>query len=198
MSQEELIWVAFTKVGIGRSEELLIALGKLSNHQTIKDLEARINLLLGQKVKLEGKLKAQTANSQFALKKLNESTKVIRKIGTYIGHPSDVVNKTKLFNNNLANHLVSGANVILILVGFVQKMEELFDDMRSLLDSLDVVPTTATTPLENIPDISLEMELILGSPKLTSHRDHANKTRSLGSIWVGPSDPEVPHQKRER
>ena len=170
----------------------------MPNHQTFKDLEARVNLLLGQKVKLEGKLKAQTANSHFALKKLNESSEVIWKIGAYIGHRGDVVNKTKLFNNNLANHLVSGANVILILVGFVQKMEELLDNMRSLLDSLDVVPATATTPLENIPDISLEMELILGSPELASHRDHANKTRSPGSIWVGPSEPEVPHQKRER
>ena len=48
----------------------------------------------------------------------------------------DVLNKARLFDDNLANHLVSITKVILILVDFAKKMEELLQNMRSLFDGL--------------------------------------------------------------
>ena len=62
-----------------------------------------------------------------------------------------MVNKARLFDENLARNLVSAGKVILVLLDFLKKMEELLDEMRVLFEGLTLeVPSIAA---ENLPDI---------------------------------------------
>ena len=72
-----------------------------------------------------------------------------------MSHLDNVLNKARLFNDNLATNLVSAAKVIPILVDFVAKMEELLDDMRSLFDGLGSEENQEVA-LENVSNISLK------------------------------------------
>ena len=64
---------------------------------------------------------------------INESVKVIQKIQEYMGNSSDVVNKARLFDNNLTKiGPVSGAKVVAILMNYAFKIEKILEEMRSL------------------------------------------------------------------
>ena len=73
----------------------------------------------------------------------------------YVGHPDNVVNKTRLFNENLAKNPVSAGKVFPILVDFAKKMEELLDKMRVLFEGL--TPEVLPIAVENLSDISGEI-----------------------------------------
>ena len=83
-----------------------------------------------------------------------------------MSHLGDQLNKAQLFYDNLATNPVLAAKIIPILVDFAAKMEELLDDMRSLFDGLGP-KVNQEVPLENVPDISLE---IGNFPSLTGWR----------------------------
>ena len=85
---------------------------------------------------------------------MNKNFDVIRKIEEYIGHPGDIVNKAKLFKNNLAKNPVSRAKVINVLLDF----EEILDNIKSLFEVLEATPTLS---LEMVPNISMDTEEIL-------------------------------------
>ena len=70
------------------------------------------------------------------------------------------MNKAKLFDANLAQHPVTAKKVILVLVDFADKMEELLDEMRVFFNGLllEVPPVAA----ENLPDISGEIPSLTG------------------------------------
>ena len=58
-----------------------------------------------------------------------------------------MVNKVRLFDANFAKKSVLAKKVILILVDFAKKMEELLDEMRALFDGLQSeVPPLAEPP----------------------------------------------------
>ena len=78
-----------------------------------------------------------------------------QKLDTYVGHTGDVVNKAQLFDANLAKNPVTAGKVILVLVDFAEKMEELLDEMRVLFDGLQ--PEVPPVAAENLPDISGEI-----------------------------------------
>ena len=66
----------------------------------------------------------------------------------------------KLFNANLAKNPVTARKVILVLVDFAEKMEELLDEMRVFFNGLQLeVPPVAA---ENLPDISGEIPSLTG------------------------------------
>ena len=92
----------------------------------------------------------EKANSQYAVNKMKNSLDVIWKIEAYIGHLGNIVNKTKLFDNNLATNPITAAKVIPMLVDFNQKMENLLDNMQSLLEGLKVIQVL---PLETSSSI---------------------------------------------
>ena len=133
-----------------------------------------------------------------ALDKLNLSLAFNQKLETYVGHTGDVVNKAQLFDANLAQHPVAAKKVIPVLVDFVDKMEELLDEMRTLFDGLQ--PEVPPVAAENLPDISGEI------PSLTGWgRDGTIETPTKPD-QPGPSEliqekeaqarPELPHSPR--
>ena len=81
---------------------MVVVVEKLSHQKAIEGLEARVNCLLEEADELKGNVKWKEMETRSAMRKVNKSIKVIQKIQDYIGNPGDVVNKAKLFNNNLA------------------------------------------------------------------------------------------------
>ena len=113
--------------------------------------------------------------------KLNLSLAFNQKLETYVGHTEDVVNKAQLLDANLAQHPVAAKKVIPVLVDFVDKMEELLDEMRTFFDGLQ--PKVPPVAAENLPDISSEI------PSLTSWgRDGTTETPTKPD-QSGPSEP---------
>ena len=101
-----------------------------------------------------------------------------------MSHLGNVLNKARLFDDNLANHPISAAKIIPILTDFAEKMEELLNNMRSLFDELGP-EGNQEVPLENVLDISLETSNI---PSLTGWRWEAAPTKTpLKSDQPGPS-----------
>ena len=70
-----------------------------------------------------------------------------------------MVNKARLFDANLAKNLVSAGKIIPVLVDFVEKMEELLDEMRVLFDGLQ--PEVPPVAAENLPDIFGEIRSLI-------------------------------------
>ena len=65
--------------------------------------------------------------------KLNDNLDVIQKIKDYIWEPGEVLNKAKLFDAGLSKNSITVVKVILVLVDFNQKMDDLLMDMQNLL-----------------------------------------------------------------
>ena len=115
------------------------------------ELEAKNSFLLEKGNKLKAELKEQRKEHQEAIDKLNSALLFNQKLEKYVGHLGDVVNKTRLFDEVLAKHPVSAVKVIPVLVDFVEKMEELLDDMKILFEGLQPdVPPIAIENLSNI------------------------------------------------
>ena len=69
--------------------------------------------------------------------------------------PAEILNKARLFDEGLTKNPVTAAKVILVLVDFNQKMEELLLDMRALFNGLEV---EGLVPLDQVPNISINTE----------------------------------------
>ena len=67
----------------------------------------------------------------------------------------DVLNKARLFDKGLAKNPVTFAKVILDLVDFNQKMEEILLDMWSLFDGLEAQQLVL---LDQMPNLSINIE----------------------------------------
>ena len=128
-----------------------------------------MDYLLAKTTKLEHKLKVEKADSQYNVNKMNDNLDIIRKVKESIRHLDEVVNKSKLFDSNLVKNPICGVKVINVLVDFGQKMEEIFDDMRSLFERLDA----NKIPFKMVPNISTDNEMI---PMLNARRAGATKT----------------------
>ena len=72
-----------------------------------------------------------------AVNKLNDSLDLVCKIEGYMQLPADVLNKARLFDEGLAKNPVTAVKVILVLVNFNQKMEEILLNMRGLFEGLE-------------------------------------------------------------
>ena len=93
-----------------------------------------------------------------------------------------MVNKARLFDANLAKNPVSAGKVILVLVDFAEKMEELLDKMRVLFNGLQ--PEVPPIAAENLPDILGEIPSLTGWGKETALTEMPNKPDQ-----PGPSEP---------
>ena len=116
-------------------------------------MEAKNSFLLEKAKKLKEELDKQKKQNQEAIDWLNAALLFNQKLEEYVGFPGDVLNKARLFDNNMAKNPVSATKVIPILVDFADKMEELLDDMRSLFDRL-APQGNPEVPLKNVLDIS--------------------------------------------
>ena len=75
-------------------------------------------MVIQLKYELKYELKVEKADNQYAINKMNDNLDVIWKIEEYIKHLYDVLNKARLFDNNLATNPVIAAKVIPVLVDF--------------------------------------------------------------------------------
>ena len=142
----------------------MAAIDSLPTRKKVDELEAKNNFLLVKTNKLKNELDEQKVENQTAIDKLNASLLLNQNLEEYVSHLSDMLNKARLFDNNLATNPVSTAKVIPILVDFAAKMEELVDNMKSLLDGLGPEPNQEVA-LEHVPDLFLEIGDILSLTK---------------------------------
>ena len=172
-------------------EELEAAISNLPTQKKVDELEAKNSFLLEKVNKLKAELKEQKKEHQEAIVKLNSVLLCNQKLEEYVDHPSDVVNKARLFDENLAKHPITAAKVIPVLVDFVEKMEELLNNMRGLFDGLQPGAPPVVT-LENLPNISSEI------PSLTGWRQDAALTKTpTNSDQPGPSKPTKETEEEE-
>ena len=113
--------------------------------------------------------------------KLNLSLAFNQKLEAYVGNTGDVINKAQLFDANLAQHPVIAKKVISVLVDFVDKMEELLDEMRVLFNGL--LPKVPPVAAENLPEISGEV------PSLTGWGKDGTTGTPTKPDQLGPSEP---------
>ena len=146
------------------------------------ELEAKNAFLLEKANKFQTDLRETMEDHHKAVDKLNAALQFNQKFEEYIGNPGDVVNKAKLFDENLARNPVSAGKVIPVLVDFAEKMEELLDEMRILFDGLTPeVPPVAT---KNLLDILGEIPSLTGWGRETAPTETPTKTDQQG-----PSEP---------
>ena len=81
--------------------------------------------------------------------KLNNNLDLVHKIEGYIQLPADVLNKARFFDEGFAKSPVTAAKVILVVVDFNEKMEEILLDMRGLFKGLEA----QQIPLDQLPNL---------------------------------------------
>ena len=105
-----------------------------------------------------------------------------------------------MFDTNLTKNPVTAEKVILVVVDFAKKMEELLGEMRVLFDSLQPeVPPIAT---ENLLDISGEIPSLTGwgkeaTTKTPTKSDQPGASEPIQEEVV-PVGPEPPNSPRTR
>ena len=133
------------RLGNIRPHELVQTIKHLPSRKRMEELEAKVSFLQEKAKKASEELKEEKEAHRRAVDKLNLSLTFNQKQEAYIGNTGDVVNKAQLFDANLAQLPVTAKKVILVLVDFADKMEELLDEMRVLFDGLlPEVPPVAT------------------------------------------------------
>ena len=150
--QGELIRVLCKKLGNIKPDELEAVINNLPMQKRMDELEAKNSSLLKKTNKLRVDLEVIRKDHHKAVDKLNAALQFNQKLEDYVGNPDDVVNKARLFDENLARNPVSAGKVIPILENFVEKMEELFDKMRVLFEGLQ--PVIPPVVAKNLSDIS--------------------------------------------
>ena len=100
------------------------------------ELEAKNLFLLDKASKTGTELKEVREDHKKALDKLNIALTFNQKLEEYVSNTGDVINKTRLFDANLAKNPVMAGKVIPVLVDCAEKMEELLDEMKVLFDGL--------------------------------------------------------------
>ena len=134
--QQGLIRAMCTRLGNVQPDGLLEAIDDLPSQKKVDKLKTKNTFLHQKSKKIIEDLKEEKEAHRKALDKLNLSLAFNQKLETYVGHTGDVVNKAKLFDANFAKNPVTAGKVIPVLVDFAEKMEELLDEMRILLDRL--------------------------------------------------------------
>ena len=127
----------------------------------MKELEAKVSHLLKEAQELKIKLGKKEQEVCISMQKANEVAKIVLKIRAYIRHPDDVINKVKLFNRELGKAgLIFRAKIITVLLDYLQKLEKIFEKMRILFTRLDPEVLRQPIPLEEMPNISINMKVL--------------------------------------
>ena len=191
IAQGDIIQAAYKKLGKCKPEDMVAAIDNRPSRKKIDKMEAKNNFLLEKMKKLREELDEQKKQNQETINRLNVALPFNQKLEEYVSFLSDVLNKARLFNNNMAKNLVLAPKIISILVDFVEKMEELLDDMRSLFDRL-APEGNLEVPLENVPDISGNIPSLTGWGKESEPTASSTKPDQLG-----PFEPTRETEKEE-
>ena len=188
--QGELIRAMCKKLENIKPDELEAAINNLPTQKRMDELEAKNSFLLEKTSKLRGDLKETRKDHHEAVDKLNAALQFNQKLEEYVGNPGDVVNKVRLFDENLARNPVSASKVMPILVDIAEKMEELFDEMKVMFEGLQLeVPLVA---VENLSDISGEIPSLTGWGQETAPTKTPTKPDQSG-----PSKPTREEEEEE-
>ena len=179
--QQGLIRALYARLRNVQLDGLLEAVDYLPSQKKVDELKAKNAFLLEKANKTGAELKEEKEELKKALDKLNLALAFNQKLETYVGKTGDVINKAKLFDANLAKNPVTAGKVILILVDFAKKMEELLDEMRVFFDGLQ--PEVPPIAAENLPDISGEIPSLTGWGKETTTETPSKLNQP------GPSEP---------
>ena len=198
--QQGLIRAMCARLGNVQPDGLLEVVDDLPLQKKVDKLEAKNAFFLKKSNKINAELKEEKEAHKKALDKLNLSLAFNQKLKTYVGNTGDVVNKAKLFDANLAKNPVTTGKVILVLVDFAEKMEELLDEMRVPFNGLQ--PEVPPIAAKNLPDISGEI------PNLTGWGKEGTTETPMKLDQPGASEPiqeeeapaklEPPHSPRTR
>ena len=195
---EALIQEVCKRLGNVQPDGLVEAIDHLPSQKRMEELEAKISFLQEKSKKASEELKKEKEAHRKAVDKLNLSLAFNQKLETYVRHTGDVVNKSQLFNTNLAQHPITVKKVIPVLVDFADKMEELLDEMRVLFDELlqEVPPIAA----ENLPDILGEIPSLTGWGKDGTIETPTKTDQLRPSVPIQEEEalarPEPPHSPR--
>ena len=173
-----LIRALCKKLGNVKPEELEASIDGMPMQKKMDELEAKNNFLLKKANKLRADLNETREVHHKAVDKLNAVLQFNQKLEEYVGNPSNVVNKARLFDENLARNPVSAGKVIPVLVDFAEKMEE----MKVLFNGL--IPEVPPVAAENLRDILGEI------PSLTSWGCDTTPIETPTKLdQQGPSEP---------
>ena len=114
--QGVLIQALYKKLGIVKPEELEAAINGMPMQKKVDELEAKNAFLLEKANKLRMDPRETREDHHKVVDKLNAALQFNQKLEEYVGNPGDVVNKARLFNENLARNLVSVEKIIPVLV----------------------------------------------------------------------------------
>lgn len=140
-------------------QQLLEAMKQFTRTEEMEEFQIQISAICEKVNRLQTKRDEAKAEALNANRKLSEVMEVIRKIESYIGHPGDVINNAKLFDNTLSA-TINGSKLVTILVSFGRKMEELLRDMWSLFSGLNPEIGPQPSPLNQVPTLLVETDLI--------------------------------------
>ena len=196
--REALIQEVCQRLGNVRPDELVGAIEHLPSQKRMEELEAKVSFLQERSKKASEELKEEKELHRKAVDKLNLSLAFNQKLEIYVGNTEDVVNKAQLFDANLAQHPVTAKKVILVLVDFADKMEELLDEMRVLFDGL--LPEVPPLAAENLLDISGEIPSLTRWGKEAATKTPTKPDQSGSSAPTQdketPARPEPPYSPR--
>ena len=196
-----MIWALCRKLGNVQPDGLLEAVDDLPSQKKVDELKAKNTFLLEKANKIGAELKEEKKEYKETLDKLNVALAFNQKLETYVGNTRDVINcKAKLFDANLAKNPVTDGKVIPVLVDFVEKMEELLDEMRVLFDGLQ--PEVPPIAAENLPGISGEIPSLTGFEKEATTKTPtkpdqpgASKPTQEEDVLAGPEPPTSPRTR---
>ena len=132
--------------------------------QDVSDLQARMDCLLKENGELRRKankgdaiwkenrelkdrIRAMEKEVKTARAERDKSKEVIQKVCGFLGNPSDVLNKARLYDHGLKQPSTDfGVKMMRCMVDYGLKMEKTLKELRSLLHSTKVQPEPAGTP----------------------------------------------------
>ena len=119
------------------------------------DRDNRIRGLQKDKAILNARTAQKEADWAQANQKTCEALNLLTQFQSYVGQPSDVVTKARIFNETVAKGLpVTGSKVINIIVNYSAKMETLLVGMRKLMADLHPAALlTGSIDLTNFPEL---------------------------------------------
>ena len=196
--REALIQEMCQRLGNVQPDELVGTIEHLPSQKRMEELEAKVSFLQEKVKKANEELKEEEEAHRRVVDKLNLSLAFNQKLEAYVGNTEDIVNKAQLFDANLVQHPVTAKKVILVLVDFTDKMEELLDEMRVLFDRL--LPEVPPVVAENLSDISGEVPSLTGWGKdgtiETPTKPDQLEPSAPNQEEEAPARPEPPHSPR--
>ena len=132
--------------------------------EDLTNLQARMNCLLKENVELRAKadegdalrtenrelkdrMKEAEKEAKGARTERDKSKEIAQKVSKFLGSPSDVLNKARLFDHGLKQPATdSGVKMMRCMIDYSQKMEKTLKELRTLLQPTGGRPEQAGTP----------------------------------------------------